>query len=983
MSTHRLFAIACLAVFVGSVRPSAAQLGAAGIAGTVTDPSGAILPGVTVEAASPALIERVRSVTTDGAGQFKLVDLRPGMYTVTFTLPGFSTSRREGIELSANFTATVNAEMKVGSLEETVTVSGASPVVDVQNTASRNIISREVLDTIPTGRTLPAFAALTPGLAIPAAGQDVGGSKGETFFSGSIHGSKEFISVQEGFITTTRGAGGRVFVPNPASAQEVSVELGGGSAEFEVGGVQMNFIPREGGNLVHGDLFGNFTNDKFQGSNVSDQVRSRGLTEDSINKVDQIYEFVGSVGGPIRRDKLWFFTSQRWWGASASIAGMFFNQTPEAFVYTPDRTRPALNVFDNHHHDGRLTWQASTKNKFAVSYNLQFRCDCYRGIDGSVVSAAGLPTGGILTPEATHVRKYRSNVLVGSWTRPQTNRLLFEAAASIQDLPWHNSPQPGVGDNTIAVQELSTNVYYRAPLGLQNYFSTNYYYRFSTSYITGSHSFKSGVYLAHANNHIDTRVLGDMTYAFRNNTPAQITVWTTPYSQYFDTTADIGFFAQDQWTAKRLTVNAGVRWDYLNMAVPEQHLPATRFAQAADFAPVRCVPCLSDISPRLSASYDLFGTGKTAAKVSIGRYVAYGGTITGAVNPVNTRVNSATRAWNDANADFVPQESELGPLSPAAFGSVRSVTAYAEDVTQGFGHRDYNRQMSASLQHELLPNVAVNVGYFRTWWKNFTATQNLALSPASYDPYCITLPSDTRLPGGGGSQVCGLYDIKPDVFGQVNNLVTQSSHFGNQTEIFNGVDVTLNVRLGRGAFLQGGVSTGQNRTNNCYANDRPDLLPANYVANTPRTAAFCDAAYPYSANTQVKLNGSYTLRWGVQASAAFQNLPGVPVSASYVATNAQIAPSLGRNLAGNATQVVIANVVPPGSLFEDRFSQLDLRLSRTFRIGPTRLQASFDLFNVLNSSPILTENTRYGTAWQTPTGILDARLAKVGAKFTF
>jgi hypothetical protein len=140
---------------------------------------------------------------------------------------------------------------------------------------------------------------------------------------------------------------------------------------------------------------------------------------------------------------------------------------------------------------------------------------------------------------------------------------------------------------------------------------------------------------------------------------------------------------------------------------------------------------------------------------------------------------------------------------------------------------------------------------------------------------------------------------------------------------------------------------------------------------------------PYSANTQLKLNGSYTLPWDVQASAAFQNLPGVPVSASYVATNAQVAPSLGRNLSGNATQVVIANVVPPGTLYEDRFSQLDVRLSKTFRIGPTRLQASFDLFNILNSSPILTENTRYGPAWLTPTGILDARLAKFGAKFTF
>ncbi len=975
----------CLAtgLTLALTNPAAAQLGASGIAGVVRDTSGAVLPGVTVEAASPALIEKVKTAVTDDQGRYTIVDLRPGTYDVTFTLTGFSAVRRGGIELTANFTATVNADMPVGSLQETVTVSGQSPVIDVQNTASRNIISRDVLDSVPSGRSLPAFAALTPGLAIPAAGQDVGGSKGETYFTGSIHGSKEFISVQEGFITTTRGAGGRIFVPNPGSAQEVSIELGGGSAEFEVGGVQINFVPKDGGNRFTGDLFTNYTNHRFQGSNVSDTIRARGLSESSVNKVDRIYEFTPSFGGPLTRDKIWFYTSQRWWGASATIAGIFFNSTPESFVYTPDRSRPGINIFSNHHHDGRVTWQAAPTHRVAVSYNLQFRCDCYRGIDGSVVSAAGLPSNGVLTPEATHVRKYRSDVAVISWTHPASNRLLFEGAASYQALPWKNSPQPDVSPNTIAVQELSNNYYYRAPLGLQDYDSKNFYYRFSASYVTGSHTFKSGGYFSQAWNRIDTRVQNDMTYALRNTIPVQITVWTTPYTVLSQVKGDVGFFAQDQWTIKRLTLNAGMRFDYLNMFVPDQHLSATRFAQAADYTSVTCVPCWSDISPRVSASYDLFGTGKTAVKVSAGRYVGYGGGLAGSVNPVNTRVNSATRAWSDANGDFIPQENELGPLSPAAFGTVRSVTTYAQDLTQGFAKRDYNWQLSTSVQHELLPHVAVNGGYFRTSWQNFTATDNLALTPADYDPYCITVPRDSRLPGGGGNQICGLYDVKPTRFGLQNNLVDQASNFGRQTEVFNGVDATVRVRFTGSAFLQGGLSSGRTATNVCYANGRPDVTPAGFVTNTPRTDAFCNVVPPFSANTQLKLNGSYTFPWDLQASAAFQNLPGSAIVASYVASNADIASSLGRNLSGSASQVIVANIIPPQTMFENRFSQLDVRLSKSFRVGGSRLQATFDLYNVLNASPVLTENGRYGSAWMTPTGILDARLAKFGAKVTF
>jgi hypothetical protein len=212
--TLTLFALVALMLLAPDV---AGQTNTSSIAGVVKDTSGAVLPGVTVEASSPALIERERNAITDSQGQYKIVDLSVGTYSVTFNLTGFSTLKREGVQLTANFTATVNADLSVGSVSEAITVSGQSPVVDTRTVAARNVVSRDVLDTVPSGKTLPAFVALTPGMTVPPTGQDVGGSKGETFFTASIHGSKEFLTVFDGFDTTGGAAGGRIFVPDRKS----------------------------------------------------------------------------------------------------------------------------------------------------------------------------------------------------------------------------------------------------------------------------------------------------------------------------------------------------------------------------------------------------------------------------------------------------------------------------------------------------------------------------------------------------------------------------------------------------------------------------------------------------------------------------------------------------------------------------------------------------------------------------------------------
>ena len=961
MQPKRRVVVTSVSLLCLLILPLAALAQTSGLAGVVKDATGAILPGVTVVAESPALIEKVRNAVTDEQGQYKIVSLRPGIYSVTFTLTGFSTVHREGVELATDFTATINAELRVGELQETITVSGQTPVVDVQNTAVRSIIPRAVLDEIPTSRASAAIMALTPGI-VPETGtpyQDVGGSMGEQTVRSLIHGSRgnDFRQLVDGIdVNLASGPGSyRIFQPVSEGAEEISVKLGGGTAEYSTGGIMVDFIPKDGGNRFSGNFLANFANRALQGTNLSGEQRDRGLTEVNISRVKEIWDVSGHFGGPIKRDKLWFFTSHRKWVAAKTLGTTFYNGTQESWLYTPDLSRPGLKDWDNYINSLRVTWQASPKNKVRLSYDHQWRCDCHTELNSN------------FAPEAINRQVYQPNeVIMATWTRPVSNRLLLEAGALGAIYTIDLQPQPGAEDK-ISVLELSNNFRYRAASVFYPLIDRHVNSRFSMTYVTGSHAFKTGLNWRSLWYEEPRRVNGDVNYTFRNGKPTQITQWATPLNYKERMKADLGLYAQDQWTIKHLTLNLGLRFDYLNASVPEQQMPAGPFVPARSFAPVACVPCMMDLSPRLSAAYNLFGTGKTALKVSWGRYVEGVGTLLARqVNPLTTTVATANRAWDDANADYFPQENELGPLSDVNFGKQVVRTRYADELLTG--NRSYSWQGSASVEHELRPGVGVNLGYFRTSWHNFVVTDNLAVTPEDYDHYCITAPVDPRLPDGGGYPVCGLYDIKPSKFGLSNNLVVKTSQFGNRSELYDGVDLHLNARLPRGAFIGGGLSTGRTATNNCVVVDSPDQR-------------FCELTPPF--RTQAKFHASYPLPWDFQVSGVVQSNPGIPVSASYVATNAEIMPSLGRPLAGGVQTVTINNLFTPQTMFEGRHNQVDFRLSKRFSAGRARIHGRFDIYNLLNASPILFINSRYGSGWLTPGVILDARMAKFEVQVQF
>ncbi|HEY6507854.1 MAG TPA: carboxypeptidase-like regulatory domain-containing protein, partial [Vicinamibacterales bacterium] len=279
-----------------------AQSGTTGaIAGEVKDATGAVLPGVTVEAASPALIEKIRTVVTDASGRYQIVDLRPGVYTVTFQLPGFSTVRREGLELNTGFTATVDADMRVGGVEETITVSGASPVVDITNTRQQSVLTREVLDTLPTSKSVQALAAVTLGALTTGAlgGGEAGGSKGEPVFGfAQIHGSQNGIRTLDGMKLSSAYnvslAARNQF--NQMMVQEIVMETSAAAAESESSGLNSNMVPKDGGNQFHWSFNVEGTNNSLQSDNLNDDLRARGLT--SSSQVQKIYDLGFGIGGP-------------------------------------------------------------------------------------------------------------------------------------------------------------------------------------------------------------------------------------------------------------------------------------------------------------------------------------------------------------------------------------------------------------------------------------------------------------------------------------------------------------------------------------------------------------------------------------------------------------------------------------------------------------------------------------------------------------
>jgi hypothetical protein len=980
----------------------------ASITGVVRDTSGAVLPGVTVEAASPALLEKVRVATTDGNGQYRITELRPGAYTVTFTLPGFNTVKRDGVTLTGAFTSSIDIEMRVGALEETITVTGEAPIVDVQSTTRQRVMDQEAISTLPTGRNMFNLGVLVPGVSISTGGlasQDVGGALGPETRALVAHGGRtedqRFMMNGVSLSSMIGGGWGGGAIPNATGVQEMVFDTASVNADLPTGGVRINFIAREGGNQYHGTLFGNYANDSFQTTNIDDELLARNPLLRNAGTVDKNWDFNPGFGGPIKEDRVWFYLSGRSQGAYLFAPGIFYNRNandPTKWNYDPDVSQPASLEKQWTDFQLRLTWQATPKNKIGVTYQNQLFCGCHDNISATTA------------PEAGYDRRFPvQRVVLLDWTAPVTSRVLLEASGIHRVERWGNMhlqekgldlrPEMiGVQDQEAVIPGFGTiaNLNYRgrATGNYNNSWNNNFHYRLNLSYITGSHAFKVGMNNAHGYHDNQSYLLNPLQFRFRNGVPNQLTIQALPNTQKNHVDQDLGIYASDKWTIDRLTVSVGVRYDHFANTFPEQTLAPTRYTPDRNLTfPKTKNLSYHDITPKSQLAYDLFGNGKTALKLSLNKYLQGLGTtgaLTGGPNPIGVLATTSSRVWTDANNNYIPdcdllnlREQDLRAsggdfcatgTNANTFGQATPNTVYDPELLRGWNKRFYNWEFSTGVQHEVLPRVSVDVGYFRRWYGNFSVTDNLLVTPEDYGSFSVTAPTDARLPDGGGYTISGLRNLTPTAFARgTSNFVTHSDNYGKQTDRWNGVDVNVNARLQGGLYVQGGTSTGRTSTNNC---ELVDVLPE----VSPLGGVYCDEVQNWL--TQFKGAASYVLpRIDVSVAATYQYLPGPAIQANWAVPATTVAATLGRNPTGGNQTV---NLVEPGKVYGDGLNQLDLRFAKILRFGTTRTTLNFDLYNATNSNTILTLNNGYVPAtgaWQVPTSILQPRFFKIGAQF--
>ena len=823
-------------------------------------------------------------------------------------------------------------------------------------------------------------------------------------------------------MNNTGGGYNTTLVVNTGTVQEMTVTTSGLSAEQRSSGVLTNVIPKEGGNTFHGYFFGNFSSGGLQSSNLSQDLINSGLK--AVNSVKKLWDLNPTVGGPIVKDRLWFFGGIRYNGAQSYVAGMFKNLRPGAPQYCistggclyGDAFHPATLVPDSQDLSSQavdgdtwsrgetvnLTWQATQKNK--VTFFSHFN---QRLVDCNGCGATTSPEAGIYF---THKPEY---LLQSTWTNPYTNRLLFEGGFTFYNETWIFAGEPyninGLGpDAVISKNESTLGVTY----GAGNVFTTaanhQYNVRFAANYVTGSHAFKFGMtdMWGTRNYRYDTNQ--SQSWIFNKGIPTTITEYARPLVDTEHLKSALGLYAQDRWTVNRLTLNVGVRFDYHNAYVPVQDLPAIPFVAARHYDQIDNVPNWKDLAPRIGGTYDLFGDGKTVVRANWAKYIASESTNMATLNNrVNTSINTASRSWTDTNGNLVPNcdltntaaNLECGPLN-APLGSLNVAARYDSSITGGWGVRPNDHEVSAGVQHQVLPRVAVDFQFTRHAFGNFFASQDINHPPAtSFSSFCVTAPPDSRLPNGGGYQTCGFMDQNPNTFATLPFYAVQpASNFGDVSDVYTGYDINANARLARGGFVSGGASIGHEVTDVCavagqalvgyapvsgvLASSAGTLLPFGSTvaagASTTPSTLYCHVQPPFQAD--VKGAASYPLPWfGLMASATLQNRPGPQITARETVLSNQVQ-NLGRPLGiGSAG----AHLIAPGTMYGSRVTQLDIRVGKLFRLPRTRVEATVDIFNVLNSSDVLSINTTYGPSWLNPTQILQGRLVKFGAQLEF
>jgi hypothetical protein len=993
MSVRLRLALATAVVLCGFFAFATPAHAQSQITGVVRDESGAVMPGVTVEATSPVLIEGTRSTVTDTNGGYRLVDLRPGTYDITYTLTGFNTVKREALELPANFVATVDIQLSVGTLQESVTVTGASPLVDVQSNVKQQTLTRDLLDAVPTARTIQGLGQLVPGVVLST--PDVGGSRAmqQTYFAVRGTGAAQTIVMVDGMMTNgLMGDGAVNAYHNEAMVQEAVYMTSGGNAETMTAGVNMNLVPKDGGNRFSGGMKYAKPPAAWQGDNLDDELIAQGVR--AVDRIQNFYEFNVEQGGPILRNKLWFYAAYRKARYDKPVANTFvlpagqnpftaFNQCLQATANCEQGVSP--EKMDNP--IARLTWQMSEKNKFAVYYDRALR-----------LRAAAM--GANTDPNTASVEWNTPIFATGSakMTTTLSSSILLENGFSFNRERYDNLYQPGIFAergtpewySRVRKNDVSNDFLWNASSAQLGNYPDRYNLMSSMSYVTGAHSVKVGAIYGWGKYYRWNNANADLYQTYNNGNPFQVTVLNTPLQVQEDLDAQLGFYAQDSWRINNITMNYGLRYDYLKQTVKGQPALTGRFANSPAYDDIS-VPVWKDFSPRLSVVWDIFGNGKTAVRTGLNRFMT--AQTTGMAQLYSpTALTTQNLPWNDLNRDDIAQgergctfgtpgcEINFAQL-PANFG-VRALSSPDPDL-QRPGQWSFN----LGATQELFNRLTLSFEWYRNSFFDLIERNNVLRTFDSYRAFTFTNP----LTGG---QATG-YNVLPAFQAAVQNV---DQNDDDLTRVYNGFELGYQARLGRGARLFGGFNLERTLSNSCSA------------GTDPNWTLFCDQSQndiPWQK--QFKISGSVPLPvWGINVSTAIQSLNGYVIGSQalpygvftfgtgFTQPNGQATfQQITRTSRDVATGQLIApdlnfaslNVplVAPESQYMPRVNQVDLSFSKTITWKTARILPKVDVFNVLNSNDHTAIATaQFGTAaYLRPSVILQGRLIRLGFDMTW
>jgi hypothetical protein len=1025
----------------------ASVLAQGSLTGTVRDSSGGVLPGVTVEASSPALIEKVRTAVTDDSGQYRIIDLRPGTYTLTFTLSGFNAVKRENIELTGTNTLTIPVELRVGGVAETVTVTGESPVVDVQNARREVVIDRAAVEAIPASRAAGALLNATPGLTVDNNG--IALSPTMTFFSANGGANNEGrMSVNGMTVGAARSGGVSSYVYDAVGLDEVNIRVGGGLGETDTGGPIMNIVPRSGGNRFSGTAFTSIAGDWSRGDNLNDELRAIGLTE--TPGIIQAHDASFSLGGPILRDRLWFYGSYRNLDTQTAVEGITANANvgnASRWDWMPSDTNARL-VQDRQMMIGRFAGQVS-KSRIQVNYEYQKRCEgtplrtetegCHnRGEDW-----VGLGTAQ-QSPEATGTAgrgyfEWPFHLTQAQWTMPASSRLLFDANMTIfRYNPAFGFPPPDGITDMIPVTQQSSDLRCVAPGNMSNPGCAeaadpttlrwapqgNYVYRGleqwgyaegatnsyngSASYVTGAHSVKVG-YQYYWLRQLDNTIAADnqIAYRFREGTPNAVTYRLPEWSRNSITQLH-GVFLQDQYTRGRLTVSGALRWDRASSYAPVEGngVSMTSRFNAAPITIERTtgVDAFNDITPRVGVGYDVFGNGRTAVKFRWGRYLAFASNDAPftSTNPAATLVATVTnRNWTDSNNNRVV-DCDLLTMSAqnltagggdicgavtgnaANFGRVGAATIVDPEILKGWGVRPHDYQTEITLQQEVLPRVSAELGYIHRTFHGFFVTDDLNRNVnTDYASFTLTAPNDPRLPDGGGYPIVGYL---PTVTTPAQLFLTRESRYGSNGKERDSYYDGVNVNVN--ARMRNGLFVSIGTQTGRRVDDRCDVVQNfnNVVAGVAAgpNPRNCYDAEPFQ--TTVRGFASYNIpKLDVLVSATFRSQAPLSQDAEWAVPNSVIEAQTGDLPQLTATGNTTIQILDNAHRLyaNERRTQIDMRFAKLLRFGGTRTDVGVDLFNLLNTNYVTGYEDTYDATWLNPTSIFPPRFVRLNFTFNF